>query len=239
MFNEQVKMNDIKKKNIVILAFLICCLSALFIDSGRAAGASESVDFVLDNLQERYTGMTCFSADFKQTFLSSDTGTSLEESGSLIIKKGGFMRWEYKEPEEKLFICDGSDCYLYIVEEKIVQVISLKNIDARSTPMLFFAGKGDLKRDFESELLTEKYSKGSDPGLYRIKMKPKGEQEQFEYMIAMVDKKSFIIKRILVVDLLGNQTDYLFNSIRELNTLPDSKFRFTPPEGVEIVKIEE
>jgi outer membrane lipoprotein carrier protein len=183
--------------------------------------------------------MIGFSADFKQTFLSSETGTSLEESGSLMIKKGGFMRWDYKEPEEKLFICDGSDCYLYIVEEKIVQVISLKNIDARSTPMLFFAGKGDLKGDFESELLNEKYSTGSDPGIYRIKMKPKGEQEQFEYMIAMVNKNTFFITRILVVDLMGNQTDYLFDSIKELNVLPDSKFKFTPPKGVEIVKIEE
>jgi chaperone LolA len=208
-------------------------------EKGWAAGMEISVDFVLDNLQGRYTGMRGFSADFKQTFLSTETGTSLEESGSLMIKKGGFMRWEYKEPEEKLFICDGSDCYLYIVEENIVQVISLKNIDARSTPMLFFAGKGDLKRDFESELLNEKYPTGSDPGFYRVKMKPKGEQEQFEYMIAMVDKNTFFITRILVVDLLGNQTDYLFDSIKEINTLPDSKFKFTPPKGVEIVKIEE
>jgi len=232
-------MDGINKKNIVILAFLVGCLLIFFIDRGWAADITESVDFVLDNLQGRYTGMTGFSADFKQTFLSAETGTSLEESGSLMIKKGGFMRWEYKEPEEKLFICDGNDCYLYIVEEKIVQVISLKNIDARSTPMLFLAGKGDLKKDFESELLNEKYPTGSDPGFYRVKMKPKGEQEQFDYMIAMVDKNKFFITRILVVDLLGNQTDYLFDSIKEINTLPDSKFKFTPPKGVEIVKIEE
>jgi len=232
-------MDGINNRNIVIYAFSVVLLSLIFIDSGLAADMTESVDFVLDSLQGRYTGMTGFSADFKQTFLSAETGTSLEESGSLMIKKGGFMRWEYKEPEEKLFICDGNDCYLYIVEEKIVQVISLKNIDARSTPMLFLAGKGNLKMDFESELLNDKYSTGSDPGFYRMKMKPKGEQEQFEYMIVMVDKKSFIIKRILVVDLLGNQTDYLFDSIREINAPPDSKFRFTPPKGVEIVKIEE
>ena len=232
-------MDCINRKNIVILLLLIGSLLVFFIDKGWATGTEASVDLVLDNLQARYTGMTGFSADFKQTFLSTDTGTSLEESGSLIIKKGGFMRWEYKEPEEKLFICDGNDCYLYIVEEKIVQVISLKNIDTRSAPMLFLAGKGDLKRDFESELLNEKYSTGSDPGFYRVKMKPKGEQEQFEYMIAMVDKNTFFITRILVVDLLGNQTDYLFDSIREINTLPDSKFKFTPPVGVEIIKIEE
>lgn len=234
-----IKMNGINNKSIAIWIFFTVFLSVSFAFNLAAGEKAENIDTILNHLQEHYSNMKGFSAVFKQIFLSSETGTSLEESGSLMIKKGGFMRWEYKEPDEKLFVCDGNDCYLYIVEEKLVQVISLKNIDARSTPMMFFAGKGNLKRDFYSELLDDKYSADLDPSVYRLKMKPKGEQEQFEYMVVFADKKSFVINRILVVDLLGNQTDYIFDSIKETDSLPDSKFKFTPPPGVEITKIEE
>jgi outer membrane lipoprotein carrier protein len=228
-------MNRIKIQRFSVV---ICAAVSLLLILSAAEG-QEVVSAILDKIQNKYTGMYGFSADFKQTFLSADTGTSLEESGSLVIKKGGFMRWEYNAPDEKLFICDSKDCYNYIIEEKIAQVISLKNIDARSTPMLFFTGKGDLKRDFNAEYLNENAVYGKEPSSHKIKLIPKGGQEQFEYLVAIVDKKSFFIIRLLVVDLLGNQTEYIFDSLKELKSIPDSEFKFTPPEGVEIVNIEE
>lgn len=220
--------------------YVILCVIVILFCALLSAGADENVSGVLDKLQEKYSGMTGFSADFKQTFLSADTGSSLNESGKLIMKKGGFMKWEYNAPDEKLFVCDGKTCYNYIVEEKIAQVISLTNMDARSTPMLFFTGKGELKRDFDGEIISENLLGNSDStGMIRIKLIPKGGQEQYEYLIAIVDKKSYFITRLLVVDLLGNQTDYIFDSIKELKSISDSEFKFTPPKGVEIINIEE
>ena len=46
----------------------------------------------------------------------------VEESGRVIVKKPGRMRWEYQSPEEKLFVTDGSRSYFYIPIENQVMV---------------------------------------------------------------------------------------------------------------------
>ena len=77
----------------------------------------------------------------------------MTESGRVMVKKPGKMRWDYTAPEEKLFVSDGSRIYFYIPQDKQVIVSDVPTDDQATTPALFLAGKGNLTRDFTPSLV--------------------------------------------------------------------------------------
>src|SRR5512144_410947 len=85
---------------------VLCILSA----SGIAVSADPLTEAVL-GIQKRYAAVDSLSADFQQKYRGP--GIEQTESGVLWMKKPGLMRWEYAEPEKKLFIADGRETFLY------------------------------------------------------------------------------------------------------------------------------
>ena len=77
----------------------------------------------------------------------------MTESGRVLVRKPGKMRWEYTAPEEKLFVSDGAEVYSYIPQDKQVIVGDVPPDDQATTPALFLAGKGNLTRDFTPSLV--------------------------------------------------------------------------------------
>ena len=49
-------------------------------------------------------------------------GREIVERGVVSIKRPGRMRWEYKDPEAKLFISDGRTFYFYVPADRQVGV---------------------------------------------------------------------------------------------------------------------
>src|SRR5690606_20099115 len=73
----------------------------------------------------------------------------VSESGHLLVKKPGRMRWTYTDPERKVFVSDGVRMYSYIPADRQVYVAKVPSQDQATTPALFLTGKGNLLRDFE------------------------------------------------------------------------------------------
>src|SRR4051812_43416513 len=92
-------------------------------------------------LQRKYDRVQDFSTDFVHTYRGGVLNKQITERGRLLVKKPGKMRWEYKSPEEKLFVSDGVKIYSYIPQDKQVIVSSVPPQDKATTPALFLAGK--------------------------------------------------------------------------------------------------
>src|SRR5687768_15622891 len=69
-------------------------------------------------LQKKYATVRDFSADFVQTYRGGVLNRQLKDTGRVMVSKPGRMRWEYKTPEEKLFVSDGSRVYWYVPQDK-------------------------------------------------------------------------------------------------------------------------
>src|SRR3972149_7974000 len=65
-------------------------------------------------LQKKYDAVRDFSADFVHNYEGGVLRKKLSERGTVQVKKPGRMRWDYKAPESKLFVSDGSRVYLYV-----------------------------------------------------------------------------------------------------------------------------
>src|SRR5918994_6978157 len=104
-------------------------------------------------LQRKYGTVRDFSADFVQTYRGGVLNRQIKDSGRVMIRKPGRMRWEYQAPEEKLFVSDGVKVYSYVPEDKQVTIVPVPPDDQAATPALFLAGKGNLTRDFTASIV--------------------------------------------------------------------------------------
>ena len=59
-----------------------------------------------DAVDPRYNHLHTLEAQFTETYSGSRRMTRTE-SGTLLLKKPGRMRWDYTEPRPKMFLADG------------------------------------------------------------------------------------------------------------------------------------
>ncbi len=190
--------------------------------------ANPALDQLVSKLQSKYVSLDGLKASFTQSYQSKRFSDKITEKGTVYFRKGGLMRWEYQEPEKKIFVCDGNHYFYYVVEDKQVIKADADQED-RHSPALFLAGRGSFAKDFRAEWADQR------PGSHLIKLIPVTLQPDFEYMIVDVDPVGGLILRLLVVDVYENRTEYTFQQIQENPKLPDGFFAFQPPKGTEVL----
>jgi outer membrane lipoprotein carrier protein len=183
-------------------------------------------------LQKKYDGIRDFSADFTQI---TEGGVlrrkAVKERGTLFVKKPGRMRWNYKSPEEKVFVSDGRQVQLYVPADKQVIISELPSDDRATSAVLFLMGRGNLIRDFNVS-----YGKGGTDSTYVLRLEPKTRQAEYDWLQLTVDRVSLQIKELTAGDQQGGRSTFQFTNFKENPGVADKTFAFTAPAGTDIVK---
>jgi outer membrane lipoprotein carrier protein len=183
---------------------------------------------LVKRIEERHGRTADLVARFTQSYRSGMLGREVVERGVLSIKRPGRMRWEYKDPDSKLFVSDGRTFYFYVPEDKQV-VVSEQDVE-RSLAARLLSGRGGLLEEFDASL-----EEPLEEGVLRVKLVPR--REQPDVAQAFVDvEPSGRIRSILLVDVQGNRTRFRFEGVRENTGLPEKLFRFEVPPGVEVIR---
>jgi outer membrane lipoprotein carrier protein len=205
------------------LALLLAAGSAPTEDS--SGGLAESL---VRRIEQRHARTKDLEARFIQSYRSGLLGRELVERGVVSIKRPGRMRWEYQEPEEKLFVSDGQTFYFYVPEDR--QVIVQEQDEQRSLAARLLFGQGGLLDEFEATL-----EEPFEEGVLRLRLDPRSEDSELER--AYIDlEPSGLVRSILLEDLQGNRTRFRFEDVRENRGLADRLFRFEIPPGVEVIR---
>ena len=208
---------------------LLACVLA----GPAAAQSSSSASDLAQALQKKYSTIHDFSADFVHTYQGGVLKKQLTEKGRLSIKKPGKMRWDYTTPEVKQFISDGAKVYSYIPADKQVMVGTVPQNDAAGSPALFLTGKGDLIRDFTSSI--GEVPKGSALGTRALKLVPRKPQQDYDWLVLLVDAASLSLRGMVTADAQGGTSVFTFANLKENVGLPDKSFAFQMPRGVDVV----
>jgi outer membrane lipoprotein carrier protein len=193
-------------------------------DTGDAARALS----LLRRLEQRNAATSDLVARFTQSYRSGMLGRELRETGIVSIKRPGRMRWEYKDPEAKLFVSDGKTFYFYVPSDR--QVIVSEQDEQRSLAARLLSGRGGLEEEFSASLESP-----LEEGVVRLKLVPRHQQAELDR--AFVDMEpSGRVRAILIDDTQGNRTRFRFEGTRENTGLKDELFRFEVPKGVEVIR---
>jgi outer membrane lipoprotein carrier protein len=211
---------------------LLPILLAAFLPALSAASAADrDADLarsVVLRVEARHARTADLVARFTQSYRSGLLGREVVERGVVSIKRPSRMRWEYKDPEAKLFVSDGRTFYFYVPADR--QVIVSEQDTERSLAGRLLSGRGGLLDEFDASL-----EEPSEEGVLRLKLVPRREQADVER--AFLDAEpSGRIRSILIEDPQGNRTRFRFENVRENTGLADRLFRFDVPAGVEVIR---
>jgi outer membrane lipoprotein carrier protein len=204
---------------------LLCVLPVVLGAQGRS-----TPEALARALQQRYQGIRDFSADFVHTYRGGVLRTQTTERGTVSIKKPGLMRWLYTTPEKKEFVSDGRRVYSYIPADRQVIVTPLPAADEATTPALFLAGKGDIGRDF-----TATAEEASIPGTAALKLTPRREEPEYEYLVVALDPATLQIRGLTTRDRQGGDSTLIFSNLKENRGITDKEFAFRIPRGVDVI----
>jgi outer membrane lipoprotein carrier protein len=205
-------------------------LTLFGVPAGLMAQAKPSADALAQTLQQRYKGISDFTADFSQSYRGGVLRQRTIEQGTVTVKKPGRMRWVYVKPEKKEFVSDGQKLYQYFPQDRQV-VVSDVNGEGSSTSALFLAGRGDISRDF-----TATFAEPSPvAGTVAIKLTPRRRQPDYEYLIVALDPATLQIRGLLTRDAQGGDSTLTFTNLKENQGISDKVFAFRIPRGVDVV----
>ena len=215
----------------VWLSFVASLTAA--VGAGAAGVQQQSAAELAAALQKKYATVRDFSADFVQTYRGGVLNRQMKDTGRVMVQKPGRMRWEYKTPEEKLFVSDGTSIYWYVPQDRQAEKRPMPSDDQASTPALFLAGKGDITRDFTPALVER--PAGQAEGTLALKLVPHTPQAEYDWLIIVVDPSTLSLRGLVTSDSQGGTSSFTFANLKENVGLSDKLFTFTPPPGVEIV----
>jgi len=153
------------------------------------------------------------------------------------MKKPGLMRWEYRDPETKLFISDGRETYLYTPEDRQVLVSRFRPSELHSTPLEFLLGRGDILKNFA--VSREDQIKPKVEGTVLLKLVPVESDPNYEYFVLECDAKTFDLRRIVIRESGGNMSEFLLTNLQANIPVDNKRFDFKIPKGVEVIHLDE
>ena len=85
-------------------------------------------------MEDRLGRASSLTANFTQTFRSAATAQQVVERGRLFVKRPGRMRWDYKQPDKKVFLVRSDGTTLVYVPADYMAVKSRLPADAPHHP---------------------------------------------------------------------------------------------------------
>jgi len=198
---------------------IIFCLSI----SAFAADPAKDAEALARKVDQRYNAMRTLRMDFTEQLATA--GVQKKESGVLELKKPGRMRWDYKQPQAKLFVSDGKTAYFYVPGERQARKAPVKKLDDLQSPLRYLLGKSQIAKELEGLKLEGNVLSGT----------PKHLKDRVERVELGITSEG-LIDRILIEEIDGTRTEFTFTNIQENVTIADEQFKFKPPAGIEMVE---
>jgi len=182
-------------------------------------------------VDDKYNHLKTLQADFREIYRGA--GTERTESGTLLLKKPGKMRWEYRSPKEKLFVSDGKDVWFWVPGERQVRRSQLKRLEDLRSPIGFLLGKTKLEKELRglSEAPDVAPLASGDEVLRGV---PQALADRVSEVVLEITPDDWI-RRIVIDEVDGSVTEYRFSNQKANAEIPDERFRFQTPPGVEVI----
>jgi outer membrane lipoprotein carrier protein len=197
----------------------------LFVFSVTAYAAD---DQAAAQLRKQLDAMNTLQGDFVQTTYDKKGVEQETSSGNFMLMRPGKFYWKTLEPMQQLLVSNNKTIWLYDPDLETVNERAFTD-DLRETPALLLSSDIEqLRKSFtvtrdEKDTSAEKYT-----------LTPKVTDGMFQYLTLVF--KANQLAEFAIQDSLGQLTRCVLTNVQRNKILPEEKFFFQPPEGVEILK---
>jgi outer membrane lipoprotein carrier protein len=197
-----------------------------------ASAQPQTPESLARDLQKKYDGINDFSADFVHSYRGGVLKQQATESGRMMVRKPGKMRWDYTAPEKKTFVSDGHKMYAYLPKDRQVIVSTVPaSHDQAATPALFLAGTGNIARDYE--VAFDKVPE-APAGSLALRLTPRKREAEYDWLTLVVEPGTLRLRMLITVDPQGGRSAFTFTNLKENAGLADTLFVFKMPRNVDV-----
>jgi len=210
----------------------LAAIATVFALVGVAVAQAPSAAALAKTVDAHYNHLQSLEARYTERYRGM--GMDRTESGTLLLKKPGRMRWAYDSPAGKLFLLDGKNAITYTPGDAQAQEIPEKELDDLRSPLRFLLGHTELGKELTGLTLTLVKLEDGSVG-YTLSGSPKG-MDQRVHSIALIVDTSGAIHGMRIEETDGATTEFAFSAMKENVATKDGDFVFVAPKGVEVVK---
>jgi len=206
-------------------SFTLAALTASVLMTAPLAGAA-----ALDQFKSFVSDTKAARGDFVQRQTKSmdgGAGAAKESTGTFVFARPGRFIWTYRKPYDQLLQADGERLYIY--DKDLNQVIVRQLGDALgSSPAAILFGSNDLEKNFALK------EAGKRDGLEWLEATPKSRDTTFERIA--IGMKDGVPHAMELRDSFGQVSVLTFSKIEKNPALKEGQFRFTPPQGADVLQ---
>jgi outer membrane lipoprotein carrier protein len=195
------------------------------------ADSAPDVHAIAQAVDNHYNHLQTLQAQFTETYRGA--GMDRTESGTLLLKKPGKMRWEYRSPKEKVFLSDGQTAWFYVPGDQQARRTPVKKLDDLRSPLAFLLGKTKLEKELTGLSAAPDVAPAA-PGDIVLRGVPKALADRVSEIVLEVTPQHQIA-RIIIAEADGSETEYRLSEQEENRQISDQQFRFVPPPGTEVI----
>jgi len=181
---------------------------------------------LIRRVDDHYNHLRSLRARYVEHY--SGMGMDRTESGTLMLRKPGLMRWSYDSPSGKLFVLDGRFAWFYTPGDAQVSRAPAKQLDDMRSPLRLLLGHTQLAKELDN------LTTAPDGASFRISGIPKGMAQRVK-LLTLIVSAGGAIQRMKMEEIDGSTTEFTFSQMEENIPLPEANFVFSPPHGVPIV----
>ena len=195
---------------------------------------SPTVEDTAFKVERKLRSVQSIQSNFNQIYYSSSVSTPLIEKGKFYFKKPDLMKWEYKDPEEKIFLYKEGVFLLYIPEDKELFRSYSSKEKYESEILSLLSGKKHLNDDY---LIEPSPFPSENKEAPQLKLTPK-EEGEYTHILLEIDERTWLIGRAIFFDWAGNKNEFKFSQIKTDVRLSNKVFELKIPADVEIIEDE-
>ena len=214
-----------------LIALTLCVLAL----AAAVPASAQSLDDVVRGLEGAYGKMNDLKAEFSQSAFNKSLNQTIPAHGTVYLKKGGKLRWEYAEPTPQQIVSDGKTIWIFTPTLNQVNVGPAP--EALAGPAgSFLTGLGRLREHFGVRFLNPAQPKDAG-GNVVLDLTPKKPLPTLARLILSVDGGNWEIRKAVVYDQFENTVTMQFAKVAVNTGLSDNLFAFVPPKGVATVPL--
>jgi outer membrane lipoprotein carrier protein len=220
-------------RRVLALTVLLALIGLASVASAQAP--APSLDDAVKGLEGAYGKMNDLKAEFDQTAFNKSLNQSIPAKGTVYLKRGGKLRWEYADPTPQQIVSDGKTLWIYT--PALSQVNTGAAPEALAGPAgSFLTGLGRVREHFAVRFLNPAEPRDKD-GNVVLDLTPKQPLPTMARLVLSADPRTWEVRKAVVYDQFENTVTMLFRKSTVNSGLPDSLFTFVAPKGVSTVPL--
>jgi outer membrane lipoprotein carrier protein len=203
---------------------------ALLLGVSAGPASALTLEEAVRGLEGAYGRMTDLRAEFSQTSFNKSLNASIPAQGTVYLKKGGKLRWEYSEPTRQEIISDGTTLWVYTP--------ALNQVNTGTTPEAlagpagsFLAGLGRLREHFDVRFLNPARPVDGE-GHVVLDLAPRQPLPTLRRLVLAMEPRRWEVRKAVIYDEFENTVTMRFTRVTINSGLSDGLFGFVAPPGV-------